>query len=1337
MSFCNECWNGSSFVGQSLPARSGTPNSEYYYDYSVRAAAIFKAMRSDPYYTQSAFDLVLNAQTGVNYTMDAAAARAHPDSIEMEDYTYENVSSYATDTALWQPDFVEIYDKVTDPTDPSNFYQSVTDYQGQNVCGAAGSAACGVNVYEWGSGTLEGTIDQTHLDYITAGAGTGVISALQPLLNMQYFGITADSYFSLAEYQNKALNGLLSKVWGIAVDMGGATNNMRPQYLGLSLINQSIIGPMYACPISNNVTYNFAGSATNGTSVPPGVPSTNSVPYLYSFCFENGNNRSMVLINTDLSASHTVSFAGTNIPSGTVTQRQYAPSSPDLLNESPSGTSSDNAVANVALSSTTLNSPSSITLPPMSATALDFTSGSSTNAGTAATPIFSLAPGAYATAQTVSISDSTSGATIYYTTDGSTPTTSSAKYAGPISVSTTETINAIAVASSFTNSAVASATYTITQVTAAPVLSIATGTYTIAQVVSISDATPGAVIYYTADGSIPTTSSTIYPGPFSVGATLTINAIAVAPGYSSSAVTSATYTIVISAAAPTFSPAAGTYTSAQSVAINSSAAGSSIYYTTDGTAPTTASAKYNAAISVNTTQTLKAIVAIGTTSSVKAAASSVVTSPVATASYTITTKAATPIFSLASGTYSGAQTVTISDSTTGATIYYTTDGSSPTTSSPKYAGAINVTATETLHAMAVANNYMNSNIAAVTYTVTTVVTTPTFSLASGSYNGAQTVAIADSTTGSAIYYTTNGTTPTTSSTKYSAAIQVSVTETIRAIAVRSGYTNSAVATAAYTISDVVDTPTFSLVSGTYNGAQTVTLHDATAGVAIYYTTNGKSPTTASTLYTAAIKVAATETLHAIAVLKNYKNSSVATAAYTITYVTDAPTFSLKTGTYSGPQTVTLTDATLGATIYYTSNGSAPTTASTKYVGAIKVSKSETIHAIAVLKNYKNSMDVAADYTITYVAATPVFSLANGTYDGTQTVTIGDATAGAAIYYTMNGNTPTKASTKYSVPFKVSTSETVHAIAVAKDYTNSAVATAQYKIVTVVATPTFSHATGTYASAIPVAIRDTTADTTIYYTVDGTTPTTASKKYTAAITVSASETIQAIAVRAGMTNSVVAKETYTITTALPTFSAGFAGSQIMTTGNVSLAGDELRLTDGGSAEISAAWFAKKVSVSKFVTDFTFQIPKSVGDGFTFAIQNSPKGVYASGGAGSSLGYGSIPNSVAIKFDLFNNAGEGSNSTGIYTNGAIPTVPSVSIPTGEINLHSGHVLHAHLVYDGKTLTETITDMTTKTLFTHTYTINIASVIGSASAYVGFTASTGAFTSVQNILSWTFTE
>ena len=80
---------------------------------------------------------------------------------------------------------------------------------------------------------------------------------------------------------------------------------------------------------------------------------------------------------------------------------------------------------------------------------------------------------------------------------------------------------------------------------------------------------------------------------------------------------------------------------------------------------------------------------------------------------------------------------------------------------------------------------------------------------------------------------------------------------------------------------VAATPTFSPVAGTYTAAQSVTISDTTTGATIYYTTNGSTPTTSSTVYSGAITVASTETLEAIAAATGYTTSAVASAAYTI------------------------------------------------------------------------------------------------------------------------------------------------------------------------------------------------------------------------------------------------------------------------------------------------------------------------------------------------------------------------------------------------------------------------------------------------------------------------
>jgi hypothetical protein len=508
-----------------------------------------------------------------------------------------------------------------------------------------------------------------------------------------------------------------------------------------------------------------------------------------------------------------------------------------------------------------------------------------------------------------------------------------------------------------------------------PTFSPAPGTYFGSQRVALSSGSSGAVICYNTTGSPATNGSTscatgtLYTGPITVSSSETLYAVAGGAGYNDSPVVSGSYVIQTSVATPTFSPPAGTYTAAQSVAISDVTSNATIYYTTNGTAPTTSSTKYTGPITIASAETLEAIaVATGNIYSAAASAAYTITSP---------TPVSTPTFSPAGGTYTSAQSVTISDATSGATIYYTTNGTTPTTSSTAYTGPITVSSTETLEAIAAVTGG-TSPVASASYTINLlpVVVTPTFSPAGGTYTSAQSVTISDATSGATIYYTTNGTTPSMSSTEYTGPLTVSSTETLKAIAAATGDDDSAVASAAYNITPParVSTPTFSPAAGTYTSTQSVTISDATSGATIYYTTNGTTPSTSSTEYTGPLTVNSTETLEAIAVATGYTDSTVASAVYTITPSlpsVSTPTFSPAAGTYTSAQSVTLSDATSDATIYYTTNGSTPTMSSTKYTGPITVSSTETLEAIAVAAGDTNSAVASAVYTI---AALPNFTL---------------------------------------------------------------------------------------------------------------------------------------------------------------------------------------------------------------------------------------------------------------------------------------------------------------------------------------------------------------------------
>ncbi|MBO4827625.1 MAG: chitobiase/beta-hexosaminidase C-terminal domain-containing protein [Prevotella sp.] len=152
-------------------------------------------------------------------------------------------------------------------------------------------------------------------------------------------------------------------------------------------------------------------------------------------------------------------------------------------------------------------------------------------------------------------------------------------------------------------------------IVARPTISPASGTYTEAQTVTITNNAEGATVYYTTDGTTPTTSSTVYSGPFTLTAngTYEVKAIAVVDGNSSSVATS-TITIQVYVEAPTIDPADGTaITEETSISISTTASGLAIYYTTDGTDPVkngelTSSAKaYNGAFTLSKAGTVKAV----------------------------------------------------------------------------------------------------------------------------------------------------------------------------------------------------------------------------------------------------------------------------------------------------------------------------------------------------------------------------------------------------------------------------------------------------------------------------------------------------------------------------------------------------------------------------------------------------------------------------------------------------------------------------------------------------------------------------------------------------------
>ena len=334
-------------------------------------------------------------------------------------------------------------------------------------------------------------------------------------------------------------------------------------------------------------------------------------------------------------------------------------------------------------------------------------------------PVITPASGTVDAGATVTISCATEGAVIYYTTDGSIPTASSAKYTGSITVNDDVTIKAIAVKRAWVNSAVATATLTAKKPAVkveTPVITPNGGEVEAGTEVAITCATDGATIYYTTDGSTPTTSSTKYIGAITVGKAMTIKAIATKDGnYTNSEVASATFTIKASVkkvAIPVFSLPSGAYEMGTELSITCATEGARIYLALDPTWPAEEWVEYSGEIlEIGEDITIYAVAKLEGWED----------SDIVSAEYVVILPVATPAFSPAGGEVEEGTEVTISCATDGAIIYYTTDGSEPTTESAVYTGVITVTEAMTIKAMAAkVGHYTSSAVAVASFTIKAV-----------------------------------------------------------------------------------------------------------------------------------------------------------------------------------------------------------------------------------------------------------------------------------------------------------------------------------------------------------------------------------------------------------------------------------------------------------------------------------------------------------------------------------------------------------------------------------------------------------------------------------------
>ena len=397
--------------------------------------------------------------------------------------------------------------------------------------------------------------------------------------------------------------------------------------------------------------------------------------------------------------------------------------------------------------------------------------------------------------------------------------------------------------------------------------------------------------------------------------------------------------------------------------------------------------------------------------------------------------------------------------------------------------------------------------------------------------------------GATIHYTTDGTTPDENATTYSAPFDVTTSCTVKAIAVKANYANSDMASAVI----VIDTPTvaapvFTPASGVFTDSVVVSISCTDTAASIRYTTDGTEPTETATLYEGSINITATTTLKAKAFKANWNASETVEATYTIvndailTVTPTALTFNATTLTND----ITVSAAYINGPIVLTCNNTHFTLSNdtlTNGNSTVTVTFDGTEPATGIITITGDTLSAQVSLTATMALPMPTFTPASGASDTLIEVAIACANASATIFYTTDGTTPDSNATLYTAPFELNTvgEHTVKAIAILSGWDNSEVATATYTVFQMtVETPIITPATGASDTLIEVAITCATPNAAIYYTTDGTTPDATATLYTAPfeLNVPGTYTVNAIAMRTNWTNSEMATATYTVTTPTP-------------------------------------------------------------------------------------------------------------------------------------------------------------------------------------------------------------
>jgi hypothetical protein len=421
-----------------------------------------------------------------------------------------------------------------------------------------------------------------------------------------------------------------------------------------------------------------------------------------------------------------------------------------------------------------------------------------------------------------------------------------------------------------------------------------------------------------------------------------------------------------------------------------------LMYTVDGTDP-------NDTVGGSTlefTGTPISITVSPTTIKAKSFKSGYRTSPIRTEVYTKLGLLA-PVITPTSGQYPYPLSLTITTIETGTAIFYTTDGTTPNTSAGgstiAYAGPFNVTVNPTtIKTLSTKTGFAASPVTTETYTravVPPVVQDPTPCLDNTPVVG---LVLKDTLAGANIFYTTDGTTPATSVTgstqQYTTPINLTGVTKLKAIATKTGYTNSITTEADYAPIGLPTPDIFRADAQTGMPVNGITIScSGHSGATIYYTIDGTDPRYIASplVYTAPFNInqATALTVKAFARESGYSDSCVASQLFDLTGVAKVSITPTPFNNYA-PLTATLTCATGGASIYYTVNGTDPkNTNNPARLGPFSSPKTVTITEATTITAYASKANLG-DSDITITSYGPALNSISLFYEGRNTDKVG-------------------------------------------------------------------------------------------------------------------------------------------------------------------------------------------------------------------------------------------------------------------------------------------------------------------------------------------------------------